>query len=451
MTPQALSFCLALVAALVLLTGCGGEECGEDCTLGVRCSEVIDVPSDADLEDAAAAASAGSCIALAPGSYGEVTLPGGASLLGPGADAVTVGSVTVRAGGGAVVRRVHVGGVVRLEPNATDVRLAELRVTGSKNGVQAAAGVSVTLSDSLVTGVPEIGVVAVDAARLTVERTRVVGSGRSGFWAQCASGCEVALSGIELEGNAYYGAVLVGAQAALRSVAIRGTRIVLEDENSGVGLVASAGATVEARDLSIESSGAFGFLVANASAKLGGTGDEKGIIIINNKKGGGWVTGTGAGQIVHLENVTMTGNAGVGLGVGASAKGIIIINNRIEKTSLASVEAEGWVDDGGMLIKTPIGQASVGDGLLWSAGADLAVEGLTLSENGRQPLLIDGAVGGGSIKGLVLEKGDEKKGVVQQAAPAGAASPSVESGVAIDKQEQAPHATAVAPKAPEAL
>src|SRR6185369_1243976 len=77
------------------------DVCNSDtCTAGVMCLAVIDVPDNAALAAALQGASAKSCIALAPGNYGEIELPGGVSLLGRSAASVDVVKVTVGAGDG---------------------------------------------------------------------------------------------------------------------------------------------------------------------------------------------------------------------------------------------------------------------------------------------------------------------------------------------------------------
>src|SRR4051794_3157991 len=67
------------------------DVCSTDtCTEGVACAAVVEVGSDAELAPKAAAATAGTCLSLAPGHYGAVALPGGVSLLGRSAAEVAV-------------------------------------------------------------------------------------------------------------------------------------------------------------------------------------------------------------------------------------------------------------------------------------------------------------------------------------------------------------------------
>src|SRR5262245_4180385 len=82
------------------LAGCGGEppppECpaenevwgvcaglplqdvcdSDTCTEGVECAQVVQADSDDSLQSAASSASSGTCIALAPGTYKAVSVPG---------------------------------------------------------------------------------------------------------------------------------------------------------------------------------------------------------------------------------------------------------------------------------------------------------------------------------------------------------------------------------------
>jgi len=267
---------VALVAA-TFLGGCGDDVYGDECTAGVSCNEVYDVPADYELGEAASQASAGDCIALAPGSYGEVTLNGGVSLLGPSAPEVTVGTVTVLAGADPVVRHLTVAGVVKLRPQVSDARLDSLHVTGSKNGVQAEEGASFTLVDSTLAGIPENAILTVDAARISVARTTIRDGGGPGIWVQCGQGCDctsptqVDLNDVSIDSATYVGVSLLGATATLEAVDIVGTH----DEGytgNGGGLSVSGCSTITSGEgLTIEDSSGFGMLVDGATVDMAAT------------------------------------------------------------------------------------------------------------------------------------------------------------------------------------
>jgi hypothetical protein len=76
----------------------------------------------------------------------------------------------------------------------------------------------------------------------------------------------------------------------------------------------------------------------------------------------------------------------------------------------------------------------VGDGLDWLDESEVTIEGLTLSGNERQSLLIDGPTGGdtgGKIWSIQLEGGDEGKPPLQQNLTAGGQQPALSAGVSL--------------------
>lgn len=447
----------ATLAGALLLVGCSSDVCGDDCTEGVSCNQVLDVPADYSLEEASSQARSGDCIALTAGTYGEATLHGGVSLLGPGAAQATVGSITLLEGDGAVIRRLQVAGVVKLRPAATGVRLDSLRVTGSQNGVQAEAGASFTLVDSVLSGVPDNGVLAVDAASVVVQRTTIEAGGGPGIWAQCTAGCdcttrpEVELTDVQIVGNLHTGVALLGVNATLERVEIRDTgQREQELTANGGGLVASACTSLDAFGLTVDGSMHYGMLVDSSSGTLGAPGEDQGIIIIDSRGGGIWLQHIGnavADQAVTLENVTMTANASVGLNIGGGSRGIIIIDSRVGDTTSSPTQALDWVD---ATSKANTGLDSIGDGLIWGMNADAQIDGLTLSGNDRSALLIDGPVTG-SISNVTLASGDEAKGIVQQHVGSAAEGPTMGSGApALSQLADAPWTTAEAPEPPNA-
>lgn len=443
----------AFLVAAVALAGCGGETCGDACTRGLSCTAVVDASDDEELAEAVGEATRGTCIALAAGTYGEVTLPAGVSLLGADSAKTTVGTVTIPAGSGALVRGLHVAGVVKLEPDAVDVRLERLLVTGSKNGIQADARASFTVADSVLSGVPEVSVLAIDSARVTVQRTTIENGAGPGVWVQCSAGCDCAtppvveLDTVTVRRAAHGGVVLVGSSATLTGVSIVDTQAGADFQGGG-GLSASECSHLAAKALTVGGSLGYGVLLDGASADLGGGGDEVGIIIVNSRGGGLYVQNTGDGQPVSIANTTLTGNSAVGLHLASETTGIIIVNSKIEKTQLASVPAEGWVGAN----KAPIGSADVGDGLIWGFGAAAQIDGLELSDNARNAALIDGPVGAGSsIANVTLGGTDAAKGIEQQHVSSPAEAPSTSNAPAIAQSAASPDATPVPPAGPNAI
>jgi hypothetical protein len=440
-----------MLLLLVCLGGCDGEErCGERCTEGVSCAEVRDVPSDFSLEEAAATAAPGTCIALAPGTYGEVTLSAGVRLLGAGASEVTVGSVTIEAGANAQLRGLHVAGVVKVRPDAVDVLMDRLLVTGSKNGVQAERGSSFTLQASELVGVPDNGILALDAASLTVRDTRIVGSGGPGIWVQCSDGCEcetppsVDLARVELRSNHLVGVAFHGVSARLEDVLVAET--LAAGFEYGGGVTAAACSDLTARALTVDGMDSFGVLVSGSSATLGSSDDDKGIIIVNNKGGGVWLQDIASS--VTMENATLTGNLVAGLDIGAGSKGIIIVNNHVGSTALAPTPALQFVDGAWVAVANE----TIGDGIIWGDGAQVAIDGLTVGGSGRNSILIDGPVAAGSaLANVTLESGDELKGILQQRAGQASEAPSIDNAPAPMQTLASPHALPQAPLPPQAL
>ncbi len=149
---------------------------------------------------------------------------------------------------------------------------------------------------------------------------------------------------------------------------------------------------------------------------------------------------------VRIEGATFTGNALVGLDIGGGSRGIVIVNNHVADTATGDTQTEGWVSKE----KVDAGQGSAGDGLIWGAGAEATIDGLTISGSGRNALLIDGPVSG-SLSNVTFQGGDADKGIVQQYVESPAEAPSVSNAPALTQQEDAPSNTPKAPAAPAAI
>ncbi|AUX48935.1 hypothetical protein SOCE26_104790 [Sorangium cellulosum] len=403
---------------------CGGDFCAE----GVVCAEVIEVSSDAALSSAAAAARPGACIALGPGAYGPVVLPPGVSLLGRGAGSVSVASVSLAAGDGAVLRGLTVGaGGVQVAGGAR-ARLEAVHVLGSaSDGVTLGQGASLDVAASVIEGSARYGLSAFDAVRVTVARSIITGSGGPGLWAQCAGGCdceapvELEVEDVILRDNKVVGVSLVGARAAMSAVEVSGNGLRGFDPSGGVS--ASACATLDATALRIADNSGFGLLIDGASASLGG--DEG--FEVSGSHPGVWIQNTTAEQTVELRGGVIERNRAIGLGMSGDARGIIIIGMHI---------AETFADSTTVVVDGNLSQEVVGDGVSWQERAQAAISGLVLSGNGlvsanpsvspsrRASVLIDGGVGlDSSLADVTLQDGDEAVGIVQQRLPEGGVSP----------------------------
>jgi len=464
---------LGLVAAALVVSACGddsipdtasacahqlgeacvgvpqGPVCDTDvCTANVDCSHVVTVASDAALASAAASATAGTCIALSPGAYAPVVLPGGVSLLGKGASYVTIGGVQVGAGSAAVVRgmKVTTGGVYL--DGATDARIESVRVVRSaEDGIQASGGSSFSAVMIDVDGSGRYGIGVLDAAGATIDGAAISGGAGPGIWAQCSDGCacaqhpELTITSSLIQNNKIVGVSLIGVAGTLDHVDVRDNTEQVGTFIPGGGISASQCSTLTATALRVLDNTSFGVLVDNSKATVGASGNGLGVEVSRNAPGF-WVQhlaqdGT---QPVELQYCELEANSGVALGVSGESKGIMFWNSAVTGTVGLTVP---------VLENGNAGKAKVGDGISWLDGSELDIKGVTLSGNERQSVLIDGAVApGSSIADLTLSGGDETKGVLQQNLPTGGMQPNIGSNApqitaSMDEQVPVPRPPAV--------
>ena len=172
----------------------------------------------------------------------------------------------------------------------------------------------------------------------------------------------------------------------------------------------------------------YGILIDRSSASLGLDLEEKGIIVIDSKRGI-WIQGIGASalepdQSVTLEGVEVSGCYGVGIGFDLEAKGIIVVDNKVADTFYSMLPVETGIQDE---VGAP---ADVGIGVVWKAGSAVTIDGLEVSGSAGHGLLIDGAVGeGSSLANVTLSGGDEAAGIVQQQVGAEDLAPTTGGGV----------------------
>jgi hypothetical protein len=368
--------------------------CSSDtCTDDVSCSTVTTATDDASLTSALASATSGSCVALASGSYGDVALPGGVSLLGRGSSFASVGSVLIAKGDGAVVRGVQVGGAGITISGATNVTIDSVAVIAStKNGITANAGSSLTIASSEIQGSARYGVFATDAASLAMSATSIDGSLGPGVWSASSKGCAGAaltttMNDVVLRDNQIIGLSLVGMQATLDNVVVRDNPVD-NNFNAAGGIAASQCSTLNATSLQVLNNTSYGVLVDQSAASLGSPDATKGASVNGNRLGI-WIQNLDANgtQPVSLENCSLDSNSGVGIGLSGKSPGISIKSTRV--TSTASITLP-------TLTNGVQGSSNVGDGLSWQGGAAAVIEGLTLKANARTGIVIDGAVGANS-------------------------------------------------------
>lgn len=384
---------------------------GDTCTAGVDCAETVSAGDDAALADAASSAAPGTCIALAPGSYGAVSLPGGVSLLGKSAASVSVQQVTVGGGDGAVVRGLAVGSGGLQVQGATGVRIESVLVSGAAStGLAVAAGSSVTVLTSTIEKGTREGLTVADGASVTIGQTLLADNDGPGLWAECSADCdclsppEVSVQDSIVRNNHVGGVVLFAAKASLERVDVTGT-LVGDDFAFGLGgggISAAACSDLTAKELTVSESQSYGLLIDDSAALIGDPMGDPGVEIRGNSIGV-WAQhiSQSAPQTVTLDGVTVADNAGVGLGADGDSVGLIVCRSAISGTTLSDLLVEGGDSQ------------QVGDGLLWLGGSEIAVDGLSLDGNARASIVIDGEAAG-SLANVTLSGGDEAKGIVQQ-------------------------------------
>jgi hypothetical protein len=466
------SVALAASTILWMVTGCSSEPetlgmpcerlgesgvalealCDDDfCTAGVECSAVVEVESADGLAGAVGGASAGTCIALAPGRYGAVELPGGVHLLGRGANFVAVAGVTVLPGGTSVVRGVQVNGGVVVADGASGVSVEDACVVSSTtSGVRASAGSTVSVARSHIKDAAGYGVEAFDVTRLSLLETRITGAGAPGVWASCSDGCacsaqpEVDFQDVTVHEAALVGVALNGVNARLRDVSIADTG--LRDFQGGGALAMGQCSVVDAEAVvlqvksagDLDAYGAFGLLSDGVSGRLGAAGSDRGIIIVGGRPGAWFMDREGRGAELQVNAIDVSSSTGVGIGVSAGARGIIIVGGRIADTLGDTVPlANGGAD-------------TVGDGLSWNEGAGLVIDGVSLSRSARQAVLIDGGVGAGSNI-LAIDLANDPSGILQQRVQVDDPAPELGSGVSLATESSVMFAVPAEPSAPAAV
>lgn len=441
-----------------LCAGISAEVCEDDvCTAGVSCSKVIQVANNSQLASAASSATAGSCIALAPGAYAATSLPGGVSLLGRSAADVTIAGVTLGAGSGATVRGLSVtGDGVLVAAGAVAVHLTAVRITGRENGLTCQAGSSVVVEKSELTESGRANVFVQDA-KITLRESIVANGEGPGIWVEgsgCDASCmctnrpEISIENTVVRDNRILGISLRGTMASMVNVDVTGTKSgkSFMTGQLGGGVVGSACSDVAAKHLRVLDNVDFGVLLDNSTAKLGDSADASSFESSRNLRGL-WTQNVDCkdpigAPCVEVHNATFVDNYGVGVGVGGQTRGFIFCKSRIEGTQNATLP----VYDANQVSSSQ----TVADGFNWLDGSSVIIEGSTLSGNGRRSLLIDGAAQG-SIMSLFLENGDDAHPPLQQNLPMGGAQPSVWAGVTLTTDSARQFAIPQALSAPTSL
>lgn len=399
---------------------CDGGLCTDD----VSCPKVVSVSDDQELQSATFVP--GTCVSLAPGTYGPVGLPLGVSLLGPGAGLVHVEGLNM--GGGldsAVLRGVTVGtGGLFLDGN---VRVEATRVLAAGDGeelvvnagVLVLEGAQVELSQVTVDGSTRHGVYVGSGATLSMQASIVSGSEGPGVWASCLDqGCacapadrpQLTITDSIIRDNRLAGVAMSATDAVISNTDILRTRVgdAFYFGQGGGGLSVAECSSIDAKAMLVQDNASFGVLVDDSNAILGGPDTAHALEVSNNLRGV-WLQNIAesAPATANLENITLSANAGVGLGFGGGEVGIIIIcKTAVNDTELALLP----VFENAMDLGT---SQSLGDGMEWLGGGNVELEEVSLSGNARASILIDGPATG-TLVDVTLSGGDELKGIVQQ-------------------------------------
>ncbi|HZO16219.1 MAG TPA: hypothetical protein VFB62_23255 [Polyangiaceae bacterium] len=405
--------------------------CPDDfCTEDASCTQVVEVSDDQALAAALADASPGTCLALAPGDYQQVALPEGVSLLGRSADDVRVLGVTVGGGSGALLRGIEIGMSGLVVDGHADLTMHAVRVARSSfDGIRLEGNARLAMSRSEVVAPGERGIRAVDLGALVMTYSALSDTPVAGLWAQCAMGCDcpeappVALERVLVKGAGTYGLALIGVSARLQTSDVLDTRPG-PDFQMGAGLGASGCSEVTLEDVHIDKSAGVGLLIDESDAELGVKGAG---IVVARASQGVIITHIASQQQVSMVEAAIEDNGGLGICVGGFSAHVSIQDSSISRTHTILVPL------------APAGSAEIGDGIEWTAGSEVRIDGLTLRSSERQSILIDGPVPASSrIDNLVLAGGDEDKGIVQQKVLNSSDAPVVGPGVPPVKQEYEP-------------
>lgn len=316
---------------------------------GLMCDRIV-IPPGA-LEGALKSASAGDCIILPSGTYsGSFVLPENVTLAASeGAMVILTGGdpvLTVKGGSRSIVRGVRIvggsGSGIAIEPGP--VQLISVAVTQSQQ-----SAITATCSRP-------------DCAEREIAMTD----------------CEVTQSAVGLR--------VVGAR-----VSVEGGRIAEQlgtSLSSGSGVVASDGAALTLRNVTIERNQNIGVLLDGAATRA----TVDGCTIRENTGRGLWAQGQAADAGVQTVTVTggeISGNSLLGIGTRDSS-GLVIRQTRILTTKAVRVPID---------IST---SEDIGDGIgLFTGTRAVTIEGVVAENNARAQVLADGSGLGVTVSGTV--------------------------------------------------
>ncbi|MCA9665599.1 MAG: right-handed parallel beta-helix repeat-containing protein [Myxococcales bacterium] len=358
------------------------------------------------LDDAAKRATAGDCIALAAGSYEGGVIPAGVSLLGAGADHVTIsggasGAALSESGGsGALLRGFTVQSAVAgiALDNTQDTRVEQVTIAAAKGvgidargasrlvlrnvsiaNVELGAGASATHGIALLVGAGSTATIEacdIDGAKTqgllvhgssaTISRVRVRHSGVYGVVIDCHEGCPAGGSRVErshIVDNDAIGLLAIDGEVVLADNEIAGTRY-----GSGFARnVQLQGVKLDVRGNTVRDSLGQGIVVHQCSGTI-----DKNKVTANQDRG------------MVVQRVTAE---------------LLLSDNRIERnerSGLTLIESAAVKIKGGIIAETKkrlvlVGSkgVQVGDGVQLLRSSDTLIDGVTLRDNERVAVLAD--------------------------------------------------------------
>lgn len=375
--------------------------CGDElCTADVACEKTWTVRDDASLSAATSGASAGQCIAFGPGNYGDVRVKGGVHLLGRGASAVTVRSVSFEGSGQSKVRGIgvvdgnvqSVGVALDLEQiavrhaskTAIDVQDASLTVTQSTVEEGTSIGIALRCSDGCVAG---------KRPRLVLRRTWVRAQRLVGVLGTAIDGDfrDVVVQEIHPSSFLYGRGVELRSGSTIAAPFVR----VIDCDDVGLAFFSSVGTLGP------------GLEVRNV---------VRGVVLQSVPAGGVVVDG------FVIEDVSA-----VAMLVEGASRGVALRNGDIRNTKMLNVP----VDVGGI--------QAIGDGVEWGKDAEMNIESsVRIHKSARRPAVI-APTAKGTFAATLLD-GDEGRGVfvLDPSGPSSHPGLTIAPGIKVDYGDRVP-------------
>ena len=418
-----------------------------------------------EIAAAAGKAAAGDCILVAGGSYAAATLVGGVSLLGAGADVVTISAakgayaLTIKGGSGGALRGVTLSGEGRglMVDSVKGLHVEQLRTDGVRAlGIVARKSGGLTLHEVMVhktrddgAGKYGVGLVLAEGSQAKLTQVVIQDSASQGL---LASESALSLSAAAVTGSGLYGvAVDCSVDAACQGALASSIDKTLLNGNGGVGLWVR-GAKLSVKDSEVGNtklaSGLARGVDVQGKAQIEISGSK-----IHHSAGQGIVIDDSAGKLTQ-NKINDNDERGVWIQC-SGAVNLTLDNNEIADCKLVgvgTVGCSGITIKGGTVArikKTPVlmGSTSVeiGDGVQLLNKSDVTVDGVTIDAAGRVGLLIDDAVGtisnstiGGTADDLVVQNAQTSAQKLSNNKDAGgktlgATTPSTAYGIVADK------------------